>query len=81
MADVRADLRPEEWAELYDLMRRGRYVRLDPLGERRLRELLSVRNPLAATMEWYDLVKFGLVAVGVHYARQRYGAASQVQRA
>lgn len=73
MNDVRSDLWPQEWDELMALMRRARYVRLEPLGERRLRELLAIRNPLAATMEWYDLVKFGLVVIGVHYIKERYG--------
>jgi len=66
------ELRPEEWQELVDLMQKARYVRPDPLRERRLRELLALRDREALEMAWHDLREFGLVVLGVHFIRKIY---------
>jgi hypothetical protein len=73
---TRMELHPAEWRELSSLLRDARYVPLPPLRERRLRELLCLRDRAAADMEWHDLKEFGLVVLGVHILRQKQVAAA-----
>lgn len=58
---------PSEWRELILIMKDAQYVRPPPAQERRLRELLALRNVKASTMTWDDLLSFALVVVGGHF--------------
>jgi len=60
-------LSPDEWQELIWLMKDAQDRRLPPPEERRLREVLSLRDPLARDMPWDELVDFGLVVLGGYF--------------
>lgn len=56
-----------EWLELQGLLHRARAGGLDWTAEQRMRSLLSQQNPSAGTMNMEDLVKMGLVLVGLYF--------------
>ena len=55
-----------EWREFIDIMMVAQYGRPPLAQERRLRELLAVRQPEATTMPWDLLVTLAMNVVG-HY--------------
>lgn len=60
------NLRPEELARLRSLMARARFQRLSWTEEGELRHLISLQSTLTPSMPWDEVVRTGLLIVGLY---------------